>query len=58
MDSGIYYNLFSLLHEHIYGFSELTADMNLTLTLLATAGSVFVVSLPFILVWQVIKLFR
>ena len=55
---GIYNELFLLLHTYIYGLAELTPDMNLTLTFLATAGSLFVVALPFLLVWQVIKLFR
>ena len=53
----IYFTLFDMLHEYIYGLDVLlTPDMELTLTIISTFGSLFVVSLPFLLVWQVIKL--
>lgn len=53
---GIYLSLFSVLQQYIYGLgTELTPDMSLTLTLLSTLGSVFVVSVPFLLVWKVVK---
>lgn len=53
---SIYQRLFELIHEYVYGNVELTNDMNLVCTLLSTAGSIFLVALPFILVWNVIKL--
>ncbi len=58
MTISIYQQLFELFHTYIYGGIELTADMNLTLTVMATAGAVFLASLPFVIVWGVLKLFR
>lgn len=58
MEVGIYQQLFELLHTYVYGGVELTADMNLTLTIASTAGALFLVSLPFILVWGIVKIFR
>lgn len=58
MSTGIYQQLFELLHTYVYGGVDLTADMSLTLTIAATVGSLLLVSLPFILVWGVIKIFR
>lgn len=53
----MYLNLYEILKNGIYGVDTiLTADMELTLTLLATCGCVFLVSLPFLLVWKIIKL--
>lgn len=53
---SIYQNLFDLIHQYIYGGVELTADMNLVATLVSTIGCLFVVALPFAVVWLVIKL--
>lgn len=58
MQIGIYQQLFQLLHTYVYGGVDLTADMNLTLTIAATFCSLFLVSLPFILVWGILKIFR
>ena len=58
MQTGIYQQLFELLHTYVYGGAALTADMNLTLTIAATFGALFLVSLPFILVWGILKIFR
>lgn len=55
--SAIYPSLYSLLQTHIYGASALTPDMTLTLTFLATTGTLFFVSLPFVAVWRFIRLF-
>lgn len=55
----MYYELWNLLSVYIYGADAiLTSDQTLTLTVLCTAGALFVVSLPFVLVWQVTKIFR
>lgn len=52
----IYPELFEMLQMYIYGQNAtLTPDMNLTLTFLATIASVFVVSLPFIVAYWVIR---
>ena len=58
MQTGIYQQLFELLHTYVYGGAALTSDMNLTLTIASTAGALFLVSLPFILVWGILKIFR
>lgn len=52
---GIYQNLYTLLEQYIYG-GTMTADATLICTLMATIGSVFVVALPFALVWKIIKM--
>lgn len=53
---GIYQNLYALIEQYIYGGVTLTADMELTATLIATAGSIFVIALPFCLVWRVCRM--
>lgn len=60
METGIYYQAYNLFLTYIYGVdaSVLTSDQMLTLTILATAASVFLVALPFVIVWNVIRLFR
>lgn len=53
----MYITLYNLLAQYIYGASAvLTEFQDLTLTIIATAGCLFVVALPFALVWRVIKL--
>lgn len=52
---GIYQNLFEIIETYIYGGVELTADMNLIATLIATIGSVFIIAIPFIIVFFIIK---
>lgn len=47
----IFFQLYELLQMYIYGADTvLTPDMTLTLTTMATWGSVFVVAIPFLLV--------
>lgn len=54
----MYYNLYDILWEGIYGAgSVLSGDQELTLTLLSTIGCVFLVALPFLIVWKIIKMF-
>lgn len=54
----MYSTIYDLLLEHIYGLNTvLTGDMELTLTLLSTLFCVFVVVLPFLVCWRIIKLF-
>lgn len=53
---GIYQNLYALIEQYIYGNATLTPDMQLVATFIATAGSLFVVALPFCLVWRVCKM--
>lgn len=54
----MYYELFQLLQTHIYGAEAvLTGDQTLTLTIMATIGALFVVCVPFLVVWRIIRLF-
>lgn len=53
---SIYQSLFDLIHTYVYGGVTLTADMNLVATLISTAGCIFLVALPFMIVWKVIKM--
>ena len=53
---SLYDSAYALFHEHIYGFdSELTPDQTLTLTLLSTLAALFVVGLPFLVVFLVLR---
>lgn len=53
---GIYQNLYNIIQTYIYGGIEITPNIDLVCTLVATIGSVFVVSIPFMVVWFVIRL--
>ena len=53
---SMYPSLCDLIHTHIYGGIELTSDMNLVCTLIATIGVIFMVAIPFIVVFKVISL--
>lgn len=54
---GIYTSLYNIIIQYIYGAeTTLTADMQLTATILATIGSVFIVAIPFIIIKKVIDL--
>lgn len=52
----MFYEIYDLLMLHIYGNPEvITADMTLVLTLCSTIGALFVVAVPFMIVWRIIK---
>ena len=54
--NSMYFVLYNLLQQYIYGLDvALTPDMQLTLTLLSTIGSLFVALLPFFVVWRIIR---
>lgn len=58
MLTGAYYELYELLGDYLYGVDAvLTGDQTLTLTLVSTFGALFVIALPFVLVWRFIKVF-
>lgn len=58
MDQGMYFVLYDILSKHIYGVDAvLNGDQTLTLTILSTIGALFVVLLPFAVVWRIVKLF-
>lgn len=53
----MYFQLYDILHQYIYGADVvLTNWQDLVLTQLSTMGVIFVISLPFVLVWKVIRI--
>ena len=58
MLTGAYYQLYDLLGTYLYGADVvLTGDQTLTLTILCTIGALFVIAIPFLVVWRCIRLF-
>lgn len=53
---NIYQDCFDLIHQYIFGGAELTANMDLICVALSSFACIFVFSLPFLIVWKVIKL--
>lgn len=54
---SMYYALYDLLLNGIYGADAvLTPDMTLTLTLISTIGCLFLIALPFICVWRLVRM--
>ena len=53
----MYQSLFELLHTYIYAGEVLTSDMSLVCTLLASIGCIFVVSIPFLVVYKILSFF-
>ena len=53
---SIYQNIYDLIVQYIYGGVQLTADMELVTVFLSTSACVFVFSLPFLLVWKILKM--
>ena len=55
---GAYYLLYDLLSGYLYGGDAvLTGDQTLTLTMISTIGALFVIAIPFVVVWRCIRLF-
>ena len=58
MLTGAYYQLYDLLGAYLYGpDAVLTGDQTLTLTMISTIGALFVIAIPFVVVWRCIRLF-
>ena len=55
---GIYPSLYVTLQQYIYGDLPLTSDMRLTLTFISTIGCLFVVFVPFLVVYFFLKIIR
>lgn len=53
---NIYQDIFDIVKQYIFGGVELTANMDLVAITLSTIGCVFVFSLPFLIVWRLIKI--
>lgn len=54
----MYYDLYTMLQEYIYGAAELTNWQDLTLTMLSTMGVLFIVGVPFFIIYWFFKLVR
>ena len=54
----MYYELYALLGGYLYGADAvLTGDQTLTLTMISTIGALFIIVLPFVVAWKIIKVF-
>ena len=53
---SIYQSLYDLIAQYVYGGVELTTHMDLVCVLVATLGCLFLVAMPFVIVYLVIKL--
>mgnify|MGYP003302962537 FL=1 len=54
--NNIYLDLYDIVHQYLFGGSTLASKQYLVCTLVATLGSVFIIALPFAIVWRVIKI--
>lgn len=58
MTTGAYFELWNLISDFVYGADAvLTSDQQLTLTIICTLGALFIVALPFVLVWRILRMF-
>ena len=58
MENGIYFALYELLQDFLFGDVTLTNYMDATLPFFSTLGSSFIISvgfLPFIALWRMFK---
>ena len=53
---SVYQSLFDLVQQYIFGGGTLNANAELVCMLVSTIGSVFLIAVPFMVVWKVIKL--
>lgn len=57
MNGGIYQTCYELVAQYVYGGSaQLESYQDLVCVAVSTLACLFVIALPFILVWRVIKL--
>lgn len=56
---AIYPAIYQLFLTHIYGVeaAALTPDQSLVLVFVSTLACLFLIALPFLLVWRVIRIF-
>lgn len=56
-NTGAYYLLWDIIVNFVYGANAvLTSEQQLVLTLFCTAGALFCISVPFILVYKFIRM--
>lgn len=54
---NIYENIYQVIETYIYGGDVSgSSEMQLVCILISTIGCIFVVALPFLVVWKVIKM--
>lgn len=52
----MYQSIYDLIMTHVYsGVPQITGDMTLTATVIATCACVFLIALPFILLWGAVR---
>lgn len=57
MNLTIFNDLYQLVNQYFFGgATELSSNADLICNLIASFGSIFLIALPFIVVWKVIKL--
>ena len=53
----IYDSIYNLIETYIFGIVQVGTYQELICILLSSVGCIFVFSLPFVLVWKVVKMF-
>lgn len=51
---GIYQGIYDIIHTYIFGGVQMSSNMELVCILIATIGCLFLISIPFLLVWKLI----
>lgn len=51
----MYYNIYNILHQYIFESAEITSHIDLTLTIVSTALTLFVVAIPFLIVYKFVR---
>lgn len=54
---NIYQDIYNIVQQYIFGGVDLTASMDLVAITLSSIGCIFVFSLPFVIVWRIIRMF-
>lgn len=52
----IYGNLYDIIVNYLFGGGDLSSNEELITIALASIGAIFVFSVPFIIVWKIIKM--
>ena len=56
MENGIYQNLYNLVAQYVYGGVDLTPEMELVNVAIRTLGCLFIVALPFLVLYLILRL--
>lgn len=52
----MYQNIYSIVQQYVFEGAVLTPNMDLIATLISSIAVIFMVALPFTIVWRVIKM--